>query len=120
MYQGCFAAAAALTSSLDAADAPVMVIPTPGVPVSVTIVYDVETEDSRLAGLLSDGVTHGSSVENKITKNITTTQGNMILSAGKKYVVKLHLGLTSVKFEADVADWTTTDAEINLPQNTAE
>ena len=45
-----------------AADAPVMVIPTPGVPVSVTIVYDVETEDSRLAGLLSDGVTHGINV----------------------------------------------------------
>ena len=101
-------------------NAPVMVIPTPGVPVSVTIVYDVETEDSRLAGLLSDGVTHGSSVENKITKNITTTQGNMILSAGKKYVVKLHLGLTSVKFDADVAVWdnTTYEGSGYLPENT--
>ena len=95
-------------------------IPTPGVPVSVTIVYDVETEDSRLAGLLSDGVTHGSSVENKITKNITTTQGNMILSAGKKYVVKLHLGLTSVKFDAEVANWdnTTYEGSGYLPENT--
>ena len=103
-----------------ATDAPVMVIPTPGVPVSVTIVYDVETEDSRLAGLLSDGVTHGSSVENKITKNITTTQGNMILSAGKKYVVKLHLGLTSVKFDAEVANWdnTTYEGSGYLPENT--
>ena len=103
-----------------AADAPVMVIPTPGVPVSVTIVYDVETEDSRLAGYLSDGVTHGSSVENKITKNITTTQGNMILSAGKKYVVKLHLGLTSVKFDAEVANWdnTTYEGSGYLPENT--
>jgi len=103
-----------------AADAPVMVIPTPGVPVTVTIVYDVETEDSRLAGLLSDGVTHGSSVENKITKNITTTQGNMILSAGKKYVVKLHLGLTSVKFDAEVANWdnTTYEGSGYLPENT--
>ena len=103
-----------------AADAPVMVIPTPGVPVSVTIVYDVETEDSRLAGLLSDGVTHGSSVENKITKNITTTQGNLILSAGKKYVVKLHLGLTSVKFDADVAVWDNAAYEgtADLPENT--
>ena len=101
-------------------NAPVMVIPTPGVPVSVTIVYDVETEDSRLAGLLSDGVTHGSSVENKITKNITTTQGNMILSAGKKYVVKLHLGLTSVKFDAEVANWdnTTYEGSGYLPENT--
>ena len=104
-----------------AADAPVMVIPTPGVPVSVTIVYDVETEDSRLAGLLSDGVTHGSRVENKITKNITTTQGNMILSAGKKYVVKLHLGLTSVKFDANVVSWDNTPyipGGADLPANT--
>ena len=103
-----------------AADAPVMVIPTPGVPVSVTIVYDVETEDSRLAGLLSDGVTHGSSVENKITKSITTDQGNLILSSGKKYVVKLHLGLTSVKFDAEVANWdnTTYEGSGYLPENT--
>ena len=104
-----------------AADAPVMVIPTPGVPVTVTIVYDVETEDNRLTGYLSDGVTHGSRVENKITKNITTTQGNMILSAGKKYVVKLHLGLTSVKFDADVAVWDDTTypdpVDVNLPDN---
>ena len=101
-------------------NAPVMVIPTPGVPVTVTIVYDVETEDSRLAGYLSDGVTHGSSVENKITKNITTTQGNMILSAGKKYVVKLHLGLTSVKLDAEVANWdnTTYEGSGYLPENT--
>ena len=106
-----------------AADAPVMVIPTPGVPVTVTIVYDVETEDNRLTGYLSDGVTHGSSVENKITKNITTTQGNMILSAGKKYVVKLHLGLTSVKFDAIVANWDDTTypdpVDVNLPDNSS-
>ena len=102
-------------------DAPVMVIPTPGAPMSVTIVYDVETEDNRLTGYLSDGVTHGSSVENKITKNITTDQGNMILSSGKKYVVKLHLGLTSVKFDADVAVWDNTSypdpADVYLPDN---
>ncbi len=100
------------------AEAPVMVIPTPGVPMSVTIVYDVETEDGRLAGLLSDGVTHGSSVENKITKTITTNEGNMILSSGKKYVVKLHLGLTSVKFDADVAIWDNTSYyDVYLPDN---
>ena len=104
-----------------AADAPVMVIPTPGVPVTVTIVYDVETEDTRLTGYLSDGVTHGSRVENKITKTITTSEGNMILSSGKKYVVKLHLGLTSVKFDADVAVWDNTSypdpVDVNLPEN---
>ena len=100
-------------------DAPVLVIPTSGVPVKVTIVYDIETADPSLPGYLSDGVTHGISVENKITKNITTDLGNMIFSAGKKYVVKLHLGLTSVKFDADVAAWdnTTYEGTAYLPEN---
>lgn len=100
--------------------APVMVIPTPGVPVSVTIVYDVETQDHRLAGFLSDGKTHGSSVENKITKSINLTDGtNMILASGKKYVLNLHLGLTSVKFDAVVAGWDDTHyGSAYLPQNT--
>lgn len=103
-------------------DAPVMVIPTPGVPMSVTIVYDVETEDSRLAGYLSDGVTHGSSVENRITKTIKLTEGSdLVLSSGKKYVVNLHLGLTSVKFDADVVSWDVTPyipGSADLPANT--
>lgn len=100
--------------------APVMVIPTPGVPVSVTIVYDVETQDHRLAGFLSDGKTHGSNVENKITKSINLTDGtNMILASGKKYVLNLHLGLTSVKFDAVVAGWDDTHyGSAYLPQNT--
>lgn len=104
------------------ADAPVMVIPTPGVPLSVTIVYDIETEDKRLAGYLSDGVTHGSSVENKIMKTIKMTEGDdLILSSGKKYVVNLHLGLTSVKFDADVVSWDITPyipGSADLPANT--
>lgn len=105
-----------------APNAPVMVIPTPGVPMSVTIVYDVETEDARLGGYLSDGMTHGSSVENRITKDIIfSTGGPMILASGKKYVVNLHLGLTSVKFDAIVADWDNTLYEGGgyLPSNTS-
>jgi len=101
-------------------NAPVLVIPTSGVPVKVTIVYDIETADPSLPGYLSDGVTRGISVENTITKTITTDQGNMILSAGKKYVVKLHLGLTSVKFDADVAVWdnNTYEGTAYIPENT--
>ena len=87
------------------ANAPVYVIPT-GTALTVTIVYDVETSDDNVAGFLSDGKTHGSTVENKITKTITlSSSGNMTLAAGKKYTVNLHLGMTSVKFDAEVTGW---------------
>ncbi len=79
--------------------APVYVIPT-GEPMKVTIVYDVETVDDKLATTLSDGQTHGSSIENAITQEVTLT-----MQAGKKYTLSLNLGMTSVKFEADVTEW---------------
>lgn len=85
---------------------PVLVVPLAGTPMSVTIVYDVETVDNGL-GLLSDGVTHGLSIENRITRQILLDNGNPLsLEAGKKYVIKLHLGLTSVQFKASVSEWT--------------
>lgn len=85
--------------------APVLVVPLAGTPMSVTIVYDVETVDNGL-GLLSDGVTHGLSIENRITRQVLLDNGNTLsLEAGKKYIVKLHLGLTSVQFDASVSDW---------------
>ena len=102
---------------------PVYVIPT-GEPLKVTIVYDVETKDDNLAAYLSDGKTKGSSVENSITKSITISSGTgtigdaLKLEAGKKYTVKLHLGMTSVKFEASVTDWANGDeGEPWLPKN---
>ena len=85
---------------------PVMVIPN-GEEMTVTITYDVETVDKNLATLLSDGATQGSSVQNVITKTITF-QGNgnkSYMEAGKKYTVKLHLGLNSVKFDAKIDEW---------------
>jgi hypothetical protein len=103
-------------------DAPVMVIPIAGVPLTVTIVYDIETKDPNLAGYLSDGETRGISVENKITKSIQLNDGNnMTLEAGKKYIIGLHLGLTSVKFDAQVADWdnNTYEGTAYLPVNTS-
>jgi len=100
--------------------APVMVIPIFGVPVTVTIVYDVETIDDNLASFLSDGVTHGVSTENKITKTIQMNGQDMTLESGKKYVIGLHLGLTSVKFDATVAEWDDAqyEGEAYLPINT--
>ena len=101
--------------------APVMVIPTSGVPVKVTIVYDIETADPSLPSYLSDGVTRGISVENTITKTVQLNGGgNLTLESGKKYVIGLHLGLTSVKFDATVADWDNTSyANTDLPVNTS-
>jgi len=57
-------------------------------------------------------------VENKITKTISFADGNK-LEAGKRYNLALHLGMTSVKFDATVSDWGTgSTSETGLPYNT--
>ena len=93
---------------------PVMVIPN-GDEVTVTIVYDVETVDNKLATTVSDNNTKGSSIENRITKTITFDASKNAtrnyMEAGKKYTIQLHLGLNSVKFEADVTAWDTNVVE---------
>ena len=75
----------------------------------VTIAYDVETYNPKLAGYLSDGRTHGTSVSNVITKDITFKDGDekksMVMENGKKYTIQLHLGLNGVKFTATVEPW---------------
>ncbi|MCR5575277.1 MAG: Ig-like domain-containing protein [Bacteroidaceae bacterium] len=99
-------------------EAPVYVIPT-GQPLKMTIVYDVETQVDGLPGYLSDGVKHGTSVENKITKTIKLNDGSIMkLEAGKKYTINLHLGMASVKYDAEIADWDNYAASTNLPLNT--
>jgi hypothetical protein len=107
----------------DDATAPIFVIPTEE-ELKVTIVYDVETADKNLSTYLSDGTTKGSSVENTITKAITLNNGAnpLKLQAGKAYKVSLHLGMTSVKFDATVTEWPATptsadntDLPINSP-----
>lgn len=85
---------------------PLMVIPVPGAPLAVTIVYDVETADNNMLDYLSDGVTRGLSIENNISRTVQFTGGgDLFLTAGKNYVVNLHLGLTSVKFDATIGEW---------------
>ena len=102
-------------------DAPIYVIPT-GDNMNVTIVYDIETKDDKLAGTVSDNETNGVSIESKISKTITLTSGDaMKLEAGKKYTIQLHLGLSQVEFDAIVSDWDDTAAagEAWLPGNGA-
>lgn len=76
----------------------------------VTITYDVITQDAKLAGGYSV-------IENVITKKVTVNS----LTNNKAYNLKLVLGLTSVKMEAEVADWQVDGStEVYLPQNKAE
>ena len=96
---------------------PIFVIPTDD-NLEVTIVYDIETADSKLSTYLSDGATKGSTIENKITKTIQLSSEDFKLQAGKKYTIALHLGLTSVKFDASVTAWEDKTADkTDLPIN---
>jgi hypothetical protein len=76
---------------------------------TVKITYYVSTTDPNVA----NGVVY---TKNVVEKAIELPH----LKNGYAYNLKLILGMTSVKLEAEVADWQTAGAEINLPQNTAE
>lgn len=99
-------------------DTPILVIPN-GQAVKVTVVYDVETIDSKLAKTLSDGKTRGSSIEQAITQSVKLSSGEeLFLEAGKKYTLNLHLGMTSVKVTATVSLWDEgNDADVDVPAN---
>lgn len=108
------------TKPLFATD-PVMLIPT-GEDMEIEIVYDVETEDANLSTLLSDGKTHGSSIENRIKKTVKFASYDFEngMESGKHYTVNLHLGMNSVKFDvAAVTDWVDveTNIDVDLPSN---
>jgi len=97
------------------AESPIFVIPT-GEEMTITIVYDVETIDPSLSTYLSDGVTHGSTIENRIFKEDVFAA----IEAGRAYQVNLHLGMTSVKFEANVVAWDAlapAEEDVDLPHN---
>lgn len=96
-----------------------MLIPTPGVigEFNVTIDYDVVTTDTELSA-------GNSTVKNVITKKITLntpstfSPGVAGFMNNKAYNLKLILGLTSVKLEAEVADWEVDGStNVNLPKN---
>lgn len=97
-------------------DDPIYVIADPNQTeeMEITVQYDIETEDNRLADLLSDGVKKGSSIENVISKST----GLKILP-GKAYTVKIYLGIESVKYDVEVTDWVVgaSDTDVTLPKN---
>lgn len=99
---------------LNAADSYLMVIPkvftsTPTEGLKIRVTYKVTTEDDSLDG--------GYSVVENV---ITSSEFAFTFVAGKAYSFNLHLGLTSVKFDAEVANWdeTTPGTVVNVPINT--
>ena len=83
--------------------------------VDIRLLYDVETIDGRVAGLLADRVTHGKSVPNDLTEQHIFGSG-VDFEPGKQYVIKIHLGMNSIKVDAEVTEWTETNpVEVEVP-----
>ena len=95
------------------ANSSIYVIPTNS-PVSVTMLYDVQTADPKLGKYLSDGKTTGSRVWNELSQQLE----GLRLVAGKAYTIKIVVGLESVKVTAEIADWGEEyNKEVFLPGN---
>ena len=93
---------------LNKADHYAMIIPQNVTGMKVRVTYTVTTNDAKLDG-------EKSAIQNVITSapfDFTFTQG-------KAYMFNLHLGMTSVKFDASVSGWDIVGSEtvVNLPIN---
>jgi hypothetical protein len=76
--------------------------------VNVKVTYYVTTDDTDLAA-------GHSRVENVISHDVVFSSG---FAAGTKNTIKMILGISEVKFEAEVVDWAVgVNGEVNLPQN---
>lgn len=100
-------------TQLNAEDSYIMVIPkdfpsTGDDKIKIEVVYTVTTTDSNLST--------GSSI---ITNTIASEFNGINFEAGKAYTFCLHLGMTSVKFEAEVKGWEeASEWAVNVPLNT--
>lgn len=84
-----------------------MLIPTKTIAVKVRVKYTVTTADDKLSG--------GASV---VENDITSDEFAFTFDQGKAYTFVLHLGLTSVKLDAEVAEWEDMgDYVVNVPNN---
>ena len=88
--------------------------------VNVKIKYGVLTLDNNLAGKLSGSTDFGSDIENVIEK--TDIFGGLDFKAGYQYQINIHLGMTSVKIDAQVEPWLdgSDPTNVNLPDNQPE
>ena len=73
--------------------------------VDMTILYHVETIDTKVDGLLSDGVTHGLNVEQK-DKMSDILGADIDFEPGKSYLINIVLGTDKgPKAETTISDW---------------
>ena len=82
---------------------PLVYIPETWPELTVTVTYIVRTADPNLAGAYSD-------VKQTITKRVTFKDA---VELNKQYSLLMHLGLTSVKFTAEVSNWEIDNDEPN-------
>lgn len=84
-----------------------MIIPQNVTGMTVRVTYTVTTNDASLTG-------GNSAIQNVITSD----PFNFDFAKGNAYMFNLHLGMTSVKFDASVSDWNTgSETVVNLPIN---
>lgn len=97
-------------AKLNADDSYIMLIPknfTGDDKIKIRVTYTVTTEDNKLPGYNS-----------VITNVITSDDFTFNFEAKKAYTFNLHLGMTSVKFDADITDWSEqTGTVVNVPIN---
>lgn len=78
--------------------------------INITVKYSVITRDENLATGYS-----------KVDNVVSSGDFNFTFAKGKAYNFVLHLGLTSVKLEAEVSGWEdATDYVVNVPLNIAD
>lgn len=84
-------------------------MPTQYPTLTITVDYVVRTLDP----LLAKGYTE---VEQRVSNNVTFSD---VVRMNKQYTIAMHLGLTSVKFDATVSDWddATSAGSVDLPLN---
>lgn len=90
-----------------------MLIPTQSTQATfdVTIDYTVETTDSKVSG-------GKVSTQNVIKKTVVVGDPTKGFENNKAYNLKIILGLTSVKLDAEVADWEVQNStDVDLPKN---
>lgn len=93
---------------------PIMFIPGSGQKLAITVKYVVRTYDSALDATTASGEGQWTKVTQTITNNVTLPN----MQPNTSYTLVMHLGLTSVKFSAEVSNWDGGSAEVVwLPSN---
>ena len=93
---------------------PIMFIPGSGQKLAITVKYVVRTYDAALDAATASGEGQWTKVTQTITNNVTLPN----MQPNTSYTLVMHLGLTSVKFSAEVSNWDGgTNEVVWLPSN---